>query len=117
MGGDRGGRMSRIIGLLGAIVMSVLGGIVDSRVQAGEISVAVASDLNFAFKEIVAEFGKKTGNTVKMSLGSSGNFFAQISNGAPFDLYFSADISYPKKLEEAGLAESRSEEHTSELQS
>src|SRR5205809_228729 len=105
MGGDRGGRMSRIVGLLGAIVMSVLGGIVDSRVQAGEISVAAASDLNFAFKEIVAEFGKKTGNTVKMSLGSSGNFFAQISNGAPFDLYFSADISYPKKLEEAGLAE------------
>jgi len=96
---------SRIVGLLGAIVMSVLGGIVDSRVQAGEISVAAASDMNFAFKEIVAEFEKKTGNTVRLSLGSSGNFFAQISNGAPFDLYFSADISYPKKLEEAGLAE------------
>src|SRR5213594_4648599 len=106
MGGDRGGRMSRIVGLLGAIVMSVLGGIVDSRVQAGEISVAAASDLNFAFKEIVAEFEKKTGNAVKLSLGSSGNFFAQLSNGAPFDLFFSADIGYP-----------RSEEHTSELQS
>src|SRR5436309_5658298 len=105
MGGDRGGRMSRIVGLLGAIVMSVLGGIVDSRVQAGEISVAAASDLNFAFKEIVAEFEKKTGYTVRLSLGSSGNFFAQLSNGAPFDLYFSADIAYPKKLEEAGLAE------------
>src|SRR2546427_7499203 len=74
--------------------------------QAGEISVAAAADLNFAFREIVADFEKKTGNTVKLSLGSSGNFFAQISNGAPFDLYFSADISYPKKLEEAGLAES-----------
>jgi molybdate transport system substrate-binding protein len=73
--------------------------------QAGEIFVAAAADLNFAFKEIVAEFEKKTGHTVKLSLGSSGNFFAQISNGAPFDLYFSADISYPKKLEEAGLAE------------
>ncbi len=83
--------MSRIVGLLGAIVMSVLGGILGSPVQAGEISVAAAADLNFAFKEIVAEFEKKTGNMVKLSLGSSGNFFAQISNGAP--------------LEEAGLAE------------
>jgi molybdate transport system substrate-binding protein len=75
------------------------------KIFAGEIAVAAASDLNFAFKELVSGFEKKTGNTVKLSLGSSGNFFAQISNGAPFDLYFSADISYPKKLEEAGLAE------------
>jgi molybdate transport system substrate-binding protein len=67
--------------------------------------VAAAADLNFAFKEIVTDFEKKTGNTVKLSLGSSGNFFAQISNGAPFDMFFSADIGYPKKLEEAGLAE------------
>src|SRR2546426_12822580 len=67
---------------------------------AGEVSVAAAADLNFAFKEIVADFEKKTGNMVKLSLGSSGNFFAQISNGAPFDLYFSADIAYPKKRSE-----------------
>ena len=73
--------------------------------RAGEITIAAASDLNFAFKEIVADFEKKTGNTVKLSLGSSGNFFAQLSNGAPFDLFFSADIGYPKKLEEAGLTE------------
>jgi molybdate transport system substrate-binding protein len=70
---------------------------------AEEITIAAASDLNSAFKEIVAEFEKTTGNHVKLSLGSSGNFFAQIQNGAPFDLYFSADISYPRKLEEAGL--------------
>jgi len=73
--------------------------------RAAEITVAAASDLNFAFKEIAAGFEKKTGNTVKLSLGSSGNFYAQLSNGAPFDLFFSADIVYPKKLEEAGLAE------------
>src|SRR5437899_12774409 len=96
---------SRIVCLLGAIVMSVLGGIVDSRVQAGEISVAAVSDMNYAFKEIVAEFEKKTGNTVRLSLGSAGNFFAQISNGAPFDLYLSADMSCPKKMEQAGLRE------------
>ena len=70
---------------------------------AEEITIAAASDLNFAFKEIVAEFEKTTGNHVKLTLGSSGNFYAQLQNGAPFDLYFSADIAYPRKLEEAGL--------------
>jgi len=71
--------------------------------EGGEIAIAAASDLNFAIKEIVAEYEKATGNHIKLSLGSSGNFYAQIQNGAPFDLYFSADIGYPKKLEEAGL--------------
>lgn len=68
-----------------------------------ELIIAAASDLNFAFKELVAEYEKTTGHHVKLSLGSSGNFYSQIKNGAPFDLYFSADIGYPKKLEEAGL--------------
>ena len=92
--------LTLLAAILLAVVVTAGGGI-----SAGEIAIAAAADLNFAFKEIVAEFEKKTGNTVKLSLGSSGNFFAQISNGAPFDLFFSADISYPKKLEEAGLAE------------
>ncbi|HEY7534052.1 MAG TPA: molybdate ABC transporter substrate-binding protein [Nitrospiraceae bacterium] len=70
---------------------------------AKEITIAAASDLNFAIKDLVTEFEKQTGDRVKLSLGSSGNFFSQIQNGAPFDLYFSADIGYPKKLEEAGL--------------
>jgi molybdate transport system substrate-binding protein len=94
-------KMGVLIGLLATV-----GSFSTFAAQAGEIALAAAADLNFAFKEIVAEFEKKTGHTVKLSLGSSGSFFAQISNGAPFDLYFSADISYPKKLEEAGLTES-----------
>ncbi|MBI3406038.1 MAG: molybdate ABC transporter substrate-binding protein [Acidobacteria bacterium] len=69
------------------------------------LTIAAASDLNFAFKELAAGFEKKTGQHVRMTFGSSGNFFAQIQNGAPFDLYFSADIEYPRKLESAGLAE------------
>ncbi len=72
-------------------------------VRAEEITIAAASDLNFAFRELISEYETASGNQVKLTLGSSGNFFAQIQNGAPFDLYFSADISYPKKLEEAGL--------------
>jgi molybdate transport system substrate-binding protein len=71
--------------------------------QAGELTVAAAADLSFAFKELVPAFEQQTGEQVKLTLGSSGNFFSQIQNGAPFDLYFSADIGYPKKLEEAGL--------------
>lgn len=75
-----------------------------ARVDAGELTVAAASDLNFAFKELVSAFEQQTGEHVKLTLGSSGNFYAQIQNGAPFDLYFSADIGYPKKLVEAELA-------------
>jgi len=70
---------------------------------AEDLTIAAASDLNFAFKELAGEFEKTSGHHVKLSLGSSGNFYAQIQNGAPFDLYFSADIGYPRKLEEAGL--------------
>ncbi len=72
--------------------------------DAGELTVAAAADLNFAFKELVADFERQTGDHVKLSLGSSGNFYSQISNGAPFDVYFSADIGYPKKLIDEGLA-------------
>ena len=74
-----------------------------SAASAEELFIAAASDLNFAIKEVISKFEAANGTKVKLSLGSSGNFFAQIQNGAPFDLYFSADIGYPKKLEEAGL--------------
>jgi molybdate transport system substrate-binding protein len=69
-----------------------------------ELTIAAAADLQSAMQEIAARFEKTTGANVKMSFGSSGNFFSQIENGAPFDLFFSADIDYPKKLEAAGLA-------------
>jgi len=73
--------------------------------SAQEITVAAASDLQFAMPELVRSFELQTKARVKVSYGSSGNFFSQIQNGAPFDVYFSADISYPQKLEAAGLTE------------
>ena len=73
--------------------------------HAGELNVAAASDLSFAMKELAANYEKQTGTKVKVTLGSSGNFFTQIQNGAPFDMFFAADIDYPKKLEAAGLGE------------
>jgi molybdate transport system substrate-binding protein len=72
---------------------------------AQEITVAAAADLQFAMQEVAARFQKETGKTVKVIYGSSGNFFQQIQNGAPFDMFFSANLDYPKKLEAAGLIE------------
>jgi molybdate transport system substrate-binding protein len=85
-----------------AIVVSML---VVPLGGAQEITVAAAADLQFAFQDVAARFQKDTGKNVKLIFGSSGNFFTQIQNGAPFDLFFSADIDYPKKLEAAGLTE------------
>jgi molybdate transport system substrate-binding protein len=73
--------------------------------SAGQITVAAAADLTFVFKDVGAQFRAATGNTIKLSYGSSGNFFSQIKNGAPYDMFFSADVDYPKKLEAAGLTE------------
>ena len=79
----------------------------DLRAQEEEapIRVAAAADLKFAMEELSKEFEAKTGTKVDITSGSSGNFLAQIRNGAPFDLFFSADIGYPKMLEAVGLAE------------
>jgi molybdate transport system substrate-binding protein len=74
--------------------------------SAEEITVAAAADLQSAMADIAARYQKETGNVVKVSYGSSGNFFQQLQNGAPFDAFFSANIDYPKKLEAAGLTES-----------
>jgi molybdate transport system substrate-binding protein len=74
-------------------------------VQAREIRVAAAADLKFALDELGARFEKQADRKIDVIYGSSGNFYAQIQNGAPFDVFLSADIDYPRKLEAAGLAE------------
>lgn len=76
-----------------------------SRCSAQSITVAAASDLQFAFQDVAARFEKASGKQVKVIFGSSGNFFAQIQNGGPFDLFFSADLDYAKRLDAAGLVE------------
>ena len=69
----------------------------------GPLRIAAASDLQAVFPALTARFERETRHKVDVSFGSSGNFFAQIQNGAPFDLFFSADIDYPKRLESSGL--------------
>ncbi|MGE5344502.1 MAG: molybdate ABC transporter substrate-binding protein [Acidithiobacillales bacterium] len=69
-----------------------------------EMRVAAAADLKFTLEEVAAAFRKaQPGVGVSITYGSSGNFFAQIENGAPFDLFLSADLDDPGKLEADGL--------------
>jgi molybdate transport system substrate-binding protein len=79
-----------------------------AKQSCGEVTVAAASDLTYAMNEITANFEKETGCSLRVSFGSSGNFLTQIENGAPFDVFFSADIAYPKRLESESLATSGS---------
>lgn len=87
------------------LILSVFLAHQEVRAQGKEIRVAAAADLKFAMGELSEQFEKHTGTKVNVTYGSSGNFFLQMQNGAPFDLFFSADIEYPRKLEAAGLAE------------
>ena len=73
--------------------------------HASELNVAAASNVQYALDKLITEFhAKQPDILVKVTYGSSGNFYAQLQNKAPFDLFFSADMEFPRKLAEAGLA-------------
>lgn len=73
-------------------------------VKAEEVTIAAAADLKFALAEVVGNFrAQHPADKIEVIYGSSGKFLTQIANGAPFDLYFSADIAYPRELESKGL--------------
>lgn len=75
--------------------------------HAGQITVAAASDLQYALDAVIAAFAEVDAEAeIRVVYGASGNINAQITQGAPYDLYFSADISYPRALHEAGFAAS-----------
>jgi molybdate transport system substrate-binding protein len=73
-----------------------------------ELLVAAAADLNPALRDMAQQFEKKTGTRIKLSFGASGALTQQIQNGAPFDLFFSADMDYPKHLIADGQADAAS---------
>ncbi|MGY6214832.1 molybdate ABC transporter substrate-binding protein [Methylolobus aquaticus] len=76
-------------------------------VKAEKITIAAAADLKFAMDEIVAQFkGANPGDTVDVTYGSSGKFHTQVQQGAPYDLFFSADIGFPRELAAGGFAAS-----------
>jgi molybdate transport system substrate-binding protein len=73
--------------------------------NAQTLRVAAAADLQFVLPELATQYEKESGFKLEISYGSSGNFSAQIQNGAPFDIFFSADLSYPDALVKSGFAE------------
>lgn len=76
----------------------------DATRAGGSLRIAAAADLKYALTEIVEQFrAEHPEHKVEVIYGSSGKFHAQIRNGAPFDLYFSADSAYPKDLHARGL--------------
>lgn len=83
----------------------VLGG-APTRAQA-PATVAAAADLKFALEEVAARFGQETGHALRLVFGSSGNFLAQLLQGAPFHLFMSADEALVFKLAEAGRTQGR----------
>jgi molybdate transport system substrate-binding protein len=76
-----------------------------ARAADREINVAAAADLSSALQEVAADYEKRAGVAVKLSFGASGALTQQIQNGAPFDIFFSADMDYPRQLIAGGQAE------------
>jgi molybdate transport system substrate-binding protein len=77
-------------------------------VRAQTLHVAAAADLQFAMSDLSNQYQTQTGTKILATYGSSGNFQAQIANGAPFDLFFSADTTYPTQLVKSGAADAAS---------
>jgi molybdate transport system substrate-binding protein len=75
-----------------------------SIAAAQTLSVAVAANMQYVFDDIKAEFKKETGHEVQAVFNSSGKFVTQIMNGAPFDVFLSADMEYPEYLHAQGFS-------------
>jgi molybdate transport system substrate-binding protein len=106
-----------VILMLGALVLAFVVPLSTGRCGAGpqppsprgRVRVAAASDLNAGFGELITRFGAAHDVDVSVSYGSSGTFYAQLLNQAPFDLFLSADVSYPNQLAARGLTLPQSE--------
>jgi molybdate transport system substrate-binding protein len=79
-------------------------GLVAGRADADQVKVAVAANFTAPVKEIAAAFQQKSGHEAVLSFGSSGQFYTQITQDAPFQVFLSADQERPKKLTDQGLA-------------
>jgi len=87
--------MKRIAGLLAALVLAA-----GTQAHAGEVQVAVAANFTAPMQKIAAAFEQDTGNKAVLAFGATGKFYAQIRNGAPFEILLAADDETPTKLDQ-----------------
>ena len=87
---------------LSRLFAALLGGLLAGAAQAEDVQVAVAANFTAPMEAIAAEFAKDTGHKAVLSSGATGKFYAQIQNGAPFEVFLSADDSTPAKLDSEG---------------
>jgi len=85
-----------------ALVLALFGTLTGTA-RADEVNVAVAANFTAPMTAIAAEFARDTGHEARLAFGSSGKFYAQIKNGAPFQVFLSADDAKPARLEEEGM--------------
>jgi molybdate transport system substrate-binding protein len=95
--------------LCAAFVAAGCGSAGDGPARRGRVRVAAAADMNVALAELIMRFGASHDVDVSVAYGSSGTFYAQLLNEAPFDLFLSADVAYPNQLAARGLTLPQSE--------
>jgi molybdate transport system substrate-binding protein len=81
-----------------------VGTLISCQVFAAEVQVAVAANFTAPMKKIAADFEQATGHKAQLAFGATGKFYAQIRNGAPFEVLLAADDETPAKLEREGMA-------------
>ena len=86
------------------LVLLLLSTLISSVASAETVQVAVAANFSGAMEQIAASFEKDTGHKIQLSTGATGKFYAQIKNGAPFEVFLSADETTPAKLVSEGMA-------------
>lgn len=85
-------------------LLVLLGVLLGGLCHAAEVSVAVAANVSAPMQKIATAFAQDTGHSTVLSFGSTGKFYAQIKNGAPFQMLLAADTETPARLEKDGLA-------------
>lgn len=96
-----------MIRIFSIIALSIFALFSCQKAEEKHINIAVAANMQFAMKEIARSFSDKTGTEIQLMISSSGKLNAQIKEGAPYDIFVSADMKYPQDLYELGLTENQ----------